>query len=113
MAIAYKVLGQSNPSAATATTLYTVPSATQTVVSTITVCNQAATAATYRIAIRKAGAALGASQYLAYDVSLPANTTDTLTLGVTLDYSTAGDIITIYSSSATMSFSAFGSEITA
>ena len=43
----YKVLGQSNPSATTATTLYTVPAATQTIVSTITVCNQAASAGTY------------------------------------------------------------------
>ena len=50
MPTTYKVLGQSNPSATTATTLYTTPSATQTIVSTITVCNQAATAGTYRIA---------------------------------------------------------------
>jgi len=108
MATNYTVLGQSIPSAATATTLYTVPAATQSVVSTITVCNQAATAATYRIAIRVAGAALATSQYIAYDVSLPANASDTLTLGITVG---ATDVITVYSSSATMSFSAFGSEI--
>ena len=108
MATTYKVLGQSNPSATTATTLYTVPSATQTVVSTVTICNQAATAATYRIAVRVAGAALSASQYIAYDVSLPANASDTLTLGLTLN---ATDVITVYASTATMSFSAFGSEI--
>ena len=108
MATTYKVLGQSNPSATTATTLYTVPASTQTVVSTITVCNQAATAATYRIAIRVAGAALATSQYIAYDVSLPANASDTLTLGITLN---ATDVITVYSSTATMSFGAFGSEI--
>ncbi len=108
MATTYKVLGQSNPSATTATTLYTVPSATQTVVSTVTVCNQAATAATYRIAVRVAGAALSASQYIAYDVSLPANASDTLTLGLTLN---ATDVITVYASTATMSFAAFGSEI--
>jgi len=108
MATNYKVLGQVIPSAATATTLYTVPAATQAVVSTITVCNQAATAATYRIAIRVAGAALATSQYIAYDVSLPANASDTLTLGITVG---ATDVITIYSSTATMSFSAFGSEI--
>jgi len=108
MPTTYKVLGQSNPSATTATTLYTVPSATQTVVSTITVCNQAATAATYRIAVRVGGAALAASQYVAYDVSLPANASDTLTLGITLG---ATDIVTVYASTATMSFSAFGSEI--
>lgn len=107
-ATTYKVLGQSNPSATTATTLYTVPAATQTIVSTITVCNQAATAATYRIAVRVAGASLAASQYVAYDVSLPANATDTLTLGITLG---ATDVVTVYASSANVSFAAFGSEI--
>jgi glucose-6-phosphate dehydrogenase assembly protein OpcA len=108
MATTYKVLGQSNPSATTATTLYTVPAATQTIVSTITVCNQAATAATYRIAVRVAGAALAANQYVAYDVSLPGNASDTLTLGITLG---ATDVVTVYASTATMSFAAFGSEI--
>ena len=108
MPTTYKVLGQSNPSATTATTLYTVPAATSTIVSTITVCNQAASAGTYRIAVRVAGAALAASQYLAYDVSIPANATDTLTLGVTL---AATDVVTVYASSANFSFSAFGSEL--
>jgi len=41
MPTTYKVLGQINPSANTATTLYTVPSATQTVVPTITIANLA------------------------------------------------------------------------
>ena len=52
MATTYKVLGQSNPSATTETTLYTVPASSSTVVSTIAIANQAGTAATYRIAIR-------------------------------------------------------------
>jgi glucose-6-phosphate dehydrogenase assembly protein OpcA len=108
MATNYKVLGQSNPAATTATSLYTVPAATQTIVSTIVVTNQAATAGTYRIAVRVAGAALAANQYIAYDVSLPANASDTLTLGLTLG---ATDVITVYASSATFSFSAFGSEL--
>jgi hypothetical protein len=108
MATNYKVLGQSNPAATTATTLYTVPAATQAIVSTITVCNQTSTAGTYRIAVRVAGAALAAAQYLAYDVSLPGNATDTLTLGVTLG---ATDVVTIYASAATFSFNAFGSEL--
>ena len=108
MATSYKVLGQSNPSATTATTLYTVPSVTEAVISTITVCNQASTAATYRIAVRPDGAALAAQHYVAYDVSLPGNATDTLTLGITVN---AADVITVYASSATMSFNAFGSEI--
>jgi hypothetical protein len=108
MATNYKVLGQSNPAATTATSLYTVPAATQAIVSTLTVTNQTATAGTYRIAVRVAGAALAAAQYLAYDVSLPGNATDTLTLGVTLG---ATDVITVYASAATFSFNAFGSEL--
>ena len=108
MATNYKVLGQSNPAATTATTLYTVPAATQAIVSTLTVTNQTATAGTYRIAVRVAGAALAAAQYIAYDVSLPGNATDTLTLGVTLG---ATDVITVYASAATFSFNAFGSEL--
>ena len=104
----YKVLGQVNPSATTATTLYTVPSATQSIVSTLTVTNQTATAGTYRISLRVAAAADNAKQYIAYDVSLPGNATDTLTLGVTLG---AADVVTVYASAATFSFNAFGSEL--
>ena len=107
MATTYKVLGQSNPAATTATSLYTVPSATETVVSTITVCNQASTAGTFRLAIRPNGAALTAQHYIAYDTPIAANDTIGLTLGITID---ATDVITIYASSSTMSFSAFGSE---
>lgn len=104
----YKVLGQSNPSATTATTLYTVPSATNAVVSTISVANLTGTAATYRIAIRPAGASLANLHYLAYDVTVAASDTTVLTLGVTL---AATDVITIYASTANLAFSAFGSEI--
>lgn len=108
MATNYKVLGQLNPSATTATTLYTVPSATQTVVSTITVCNQSSSAATYRIAVRPAGASLAAEHYVTYDVSISGNDTTALTLGIALSTT---DVITVYASTANLSFSAFGSEI--
>jgi len=108
MANVYKVLAQSNPSATTATTLYTVPSSTSTVISTITVCNQAASAGSFRIAVRPAGASLSAQHYVAYDVAIAANDTTALTLGLTL---ATTDVVTIYASSATMSFNAYGSEI--
>lgn len=108
MATSYKVLGQSNPAATTATTLYTVPSATNTVVSTVVICNQAASAATFRIAVRPAGASLAAQHYVAYDVTVGASDSTALTLGLTL---AATDVITVYGSTATLSFSAFGSEI--
>jgi len=108
MPTVYKVLGQSNPAATTATTLYTVPSSTSTVVSSITICNQAAAAGTYRIAIRPAGATLATVHYVAYDVIIAANDTTVLTLGITL---ATTDVITVYASTTSFSFSAFGSEI--
>lgn len=108
MAITYKVLGQSNPLATTATTLYTVPSATSTVCSTVTVCNQAATAGSFRIAIRPAGESLAAKHYISYDTAVPANDTVSLTIGITL---ATTDVVTVYASSASISFNLFGSEI--
>lgn len=110
MPTTFKVLGQSNPSATTATTLYTVPSSTQAVVSTIVVANLTSTAATFRIALRVAGATLANSQYVAYDVTVGASDSTTLTLGITLG---AADVITVYASTANLTFSAFGSEVTA
>lgn len=108
MATTYKVLGQSNPAATTATTLYTVPAATQAVVSTIVIANLTATAATFRIAVRVAGATLANSQYIAYDITVGASDSTALTLGVTLN---ATDVLTVYGSTANLTFTAFGSEI--
>lgn len=108
MPTVYKVLGQSAPAATTLTTLYTVPSATDAVVSTIAICNQAGTAATYRIAVRPAGAAIANQHYIVYGATVAASDSVLLTLGITLD---ATDVISVYASSSTMSFSAFGSEI--
>jgi hypothetical protein len=108
MAIAYKVLGQSAPSATTNTDVYTVGSGKQAIISTITIANRAATSATYRIAIRPAGATLANQHYIAYDVTVAANDTTPITVGITLQ---ATDIITVYASTANLSFGIFGSEI--
>ena len=105
--MAKKVLGQVNPSATTATTLYTVPSAKSAVISTIVVANLSTSAATYRIAIRVAGSALSNEEYIAYDVALSANDSTALTLGITL---AATDVVTVYASSASVAFNAFGDE---
>jgi hypothetical protein len=108
MAFTYKVLGQSAPSATTNTDVYTVGSSKQAIISTITVANRAATAATYRIAVRPDGATLASQHYLAYDVAIAANDTTVLTIGVTLGDT---DVITAYASSANLSIGVFGSEI--
>lgn len=108
MAIAYKVLGQSAPSATTNTNVYTVGSGKQAVISTITIANRDAAAATYRIAIRPAGATLANQHYIAYDAGVPANDTIALTLGIAME---ATDVLTVYASTANLSIGVFGSEI--
>jgi hypothetical protein len=108
MATKYKVLGQSAPAATTAATLYTVPSSTYAVVSTITVANRSTGSVAYRIAVRPDGATLANQHYIAYDASVLPNDTVALTLGITLD---AADLIEVYASTADLSFNAFGSEI--
>jgi len=108
MATTIKVLGQVNPAATTATTLYTVPSAVATIVSTISVCNQANTAATFRIAVRPAGATLAAQHYIVYGATVAASDSTMITVGLTL---ATTDVVTVYASSATLSFNAYGSEV--
>jgi len=108
MATTYKVLGQSAPSATTDTTLYTVPSATSTVVSTITVCNRSAVSITYRIAIRPAGASIANQHYIAYDATVAANDGILLTIGISL---ATTDVVTVYASTSNATFNLFGSEI--
>lgn len=109
MAQAYKVLAQSAPAATTNTDMYTVGAGLQIVASTVTICNRSAAAATYRIAVRNGGAGLANQHYIAYDATVAANDTIALTLGITLQ---ASDIITVYTSSANLSFNIFGCEIT-
>ena len=104
----YKVLGQINPTANTLTTLYTVPGSTQTVVSSITVCNQSNTAATFSLAVRPAGAVIANQHYINFQTSLPANDTVALTLGLTL---AATDVLSANVSTSTISVGAFGCEI--
>ena len=108
MATAYKVLAQSAPGATTNTDIYTVPSVTEAVVSTIVVANRAASPATYRIAVRPNGASIANQHYIAYDVTVGASDSTTLTLGITMD---AADVLTVYASTANLSFNVFGTEI--
>lgn len=109
MAITYKILGQSNPTGNTLTTAYTVPNSTSAVLSTVTVCNQANTAASFRVAARPNGESIASKHYINYDTPLPANDTISLTLGITLG---ANDVISVYASSGNVSFNVFGSELT-
>ena len=106
MATANKILGQLKPTAATPTTLYTVPALTQANVN-LFISNQAAGIDNVRVAITKSGQVLGVTNYLVYDTSVPANASMNIT-GIAL---AAGDFITAYCTSGNCSFVATGIEI--
>jgi hypothetical protein len=108
MGITYKVLGQVSLTADTAATVYTVPSLTSTVLSSITVCNRGANTASFRIAVRPSGEALADKHYVNFNTPVPGNDTISLTLGITL---AATDVITANANTSTVSINAFGSEI--
>ena len=108
MAETHKVLGQSNPSATTATTLYTVPGGTQAIISTLVVANRSGTPTTFRVAIRPGGATLDNAHYVAFDAPIGANEIWSFTCGFTL---AATDVVTVYAGAATLTFSAYGVEI--
>lgn len=110
MATTYKVLGQSIPNANTATDLYTVPADTQAVISSLVMCNQAASTGKFRVAVRPAGETLATKHYISFDTEIPANDTITLTLGISLANT---DVVTVYSySTASISYNLFGAELT-
>lgn len=109
MATSYKILGQAAPANTSNADLYTVPSATEAVISTLLVTNTTATDATCRIFARAAGAAAATSNAIVYDGTVTANDFTAITVGVTLS---ATDILTVQSGTGSaLTFQAFGSEI--
>lgn len=108
MADTIKILGSSAPAATTLTDLYTVPASKSTTISSITVCNRAATAATFRISVAAAGAVDATNQYIYYDQTIDANSTYIATIGITL---ATTDKVRVYGSTANLSFNAFGVEV--
>ena len=105
----YKVLGQSDPAAATLTDAYTVPAATQAVVSSIMVANRSVVGTSFRISVAVAGAASSNEQFIAFDTPISRNNMQEVTVGITLG---AADVIRVFATLATVSFNIFGTEIT-
>lgn len=109
MADTFKTLGQIDSAVTTLETLYTVPGATSTVVSSIVVCNRSGTVDAIRIAVQVGGAAIDNKHYIYYDLPLPGNDTFVLTGGITL---AATDVVSVYSATGNTTFSLFGMEVT-
>jgi hypothetical protein len=84
-----------------------VPAATQAVASTLVVGNRGVSA-TYRIAVRPGGASISNEHYLIYDAAVNQYDRAFFTLGISL---AADDVVSVYASTADVSFSLFGAEV--
>jgi hypothetical protein len=109
MANAYKILGQVADASANDVELYLVPASTEAIVSTIIVSNREAASNTFRIATKTDNSAVADTDYIAYDATVGANDSITLTLGITLQ---TGAEISVGASDANVTFQAYGTEIT-
>lgn len=107
MAITRKVLGQmTTPASSAYGTLYTVPAATTTVVSTLILCNAGA-ATQISVRIRVGGAAADPKQLICSNLAMAANQTIALTAGITL---AATDVVEASSPSTNVTVQLFGEE---
>ena len=104
----YKVLGQGDITTAVSN-VYTVPAATQAVVSSVVITNRSSSNVNYRLAVQPAGAALANQHYIAYDAIAAGSDSIALTLGLTLGNT---DVVSANASANDISISIFGSEIT-
>ena len=107
MATVLKTLGQSAPLVTTLTDLYTVPASTSTVGSFVVICNRSATATSFRVSVRVAGAVASDEQYLYYDQEINGKSTFIATIGMSL---ATTDVVSVYATLATLSFTLFGQE---
>lgn len=96
---------QSNPAANTDTTLYTVPKGKKAK-GWVSVAEIGGAAATYRIALRKSGAAISNAHYLAFDRTIDANTSH-LIPDLRLD---VDDVLTVRASTTNVAFNYNGDE---
>jgi hypothetical protein len=107
----YKILAQSAPTSTSIANVYTVPSSTNSVVSTLMICNRATVNASYNIAVVAGGGAISNQHYVAFNSLVPANDSIALTVGMSLG---VGDNIAVQANTTgvnNLGFTIFGTEL--
>jgi len=108
----YKILGQVQPTANVLTTIYTVPAATNTMVTTITVCNQSANTVSVNVAANLSGSAVATRNFIVTSYALDAAETLVLEPRISLNVgSILSANITGANASSNVSVNAYGVEI--
>ena len=108
----YKILGQIQTTANVLTTIYTVPAATNTMISTITICNQSPNTVSVNVAANVSGSAVTTRNFIVSGYALGAAETLVLEPRVSLNVgSILSANITGANAASNVSINAFGVEI--
>jgi hypothetical protein len=111
MALQEKQLGQLRPANTTAASLYSPGASTTAIIKTIVVCNQTASAATYRIFVDDDGTTYDQTTALFYDITIGANSTDQIDTFYAMDDAN-GNLAVRTGTNSALTFTCFGTEIT-
>ncbi len=115
MPTAYKILGQTLPTANVLSNVYVVPTSTSAIISTITICNQSAANANVDIVIRPVNEALANKHYILKQVQIPRADTLIMSPGITLNAAVivaVNNAVAAGETAANVSFNVFGVELT-
>ena len=108
----YKILGQIQTTANALTTIYTVPAATNTMISSITICNQSQNTVSVNVAANVSGSAVTTRNFIVSGYALGAAETLVLEPRISLNVgSILSANITGANASSNISINAFGVEI--
>ena len=111
MAIQEKQLGQHRINSTTATSLYSPGASTTAIIKSIVVCNQSGVARTFRLFLDDDGTTYDQTTALYFDVAIAIDTTVQIDTFWPMNNS-AGNLATSNSVADSLTFTAFGVEIT-
>jgi len=106
-----KQLGQLRPANTTAASLYSPAASTQTNIYTVVVCNTSVSSAKYRIFHDDNGTTYDETTALFWDISLSADSTDTVEIKISMNDST-GNLAVRTDTADALTFTAYGLEVT-
>lgn len=111
MAFQEKQLGQNRINSTTATSIYSPGASTTAIIKAVTICNQTAIAATFRLFLDDDGTTYDQTTSLYYDVAIGANTTVLIDTYWPMNDAN-GNLATRSGTANALTFTVFGVEIT-
>lgn len=106
-----KQLGQLRPANTTAVSIYSPGASTEAIIHNIVICNTSGALAKYRLFVDDDGTTYDETTALAWDISVPADTTDIFEVKITMNDAT-GNLAVRTDTNDAFTFTVIGEEFT-